>query len=148
MPSRLRNVDAIPIDTIPLDGGDYVKMRRWLTAVDRDAINDKTVNLDAIQPMIQRGGKMMNLRGAVDISAVNRLTVLQALTEWGGVGFCETEHEDAEGNALEIPEGHVCKSVPITLENLSMLPDQDLQLLVNRLNAGRPLPLVKNGSTT
>jgi hypothetical protein len=147
MPSRLRNSDAIPIDTIPLDGGDYVKMRRWLTALDRDAINDKTVNIDAIQPM-QRGGKLMNLKGAVDISAINRLTVLQALVEWGGQGFCEMDHEDADGNQLDLPEGHVCRPVPITLENLSMLPDQDIQLLINRINAGRPLPLVKNGSTT
>jgi hypothetical protein len=135
MPSRLRNRDAIPVDTVALDGGDFVKMRRWLTSLDRDEINNRLVELNLVE------GK-----GEVDVVAANRVTLMQAIVSWGGFGFCESEHEDAEGEPIDLGDDHKCTPVAITFESLSLLPDSDMQKLLNKLRVGRPHPLARPGS--
>lgn len=123
MPSRLRQRDAIPVDEIQLGGGDWVKVRRWLTAQDRDEINAKMTKID-----MDKG------TGSVDVSFSNRATVLQALVEWGGPGFCQDNHEEGDDEV----KGHTHKPVPITMDYLSLLPASDLQILVAYISRKNP----------
>lgn len=137
MPSRVKSHDAIPIDPVQLGGGDFVRMRRWLTSQDRDEMNAKMVELD-----------LVNSTGTLDIKTANRATLLQAIVSWDGPGFCVDDHQDVEGNDLEIPEGHTHTPIPVTFENISNLPDPDMQKLVTKLKTGRPNPKVGVGANT
>lgn len=124
MPSRLKRRADIPIDTLKLDGEDWVKVRRWTTAQDRDEMNQRLTK-------INRSTGSTNFR----VELANRNQALQVLVEWGGPGLCVMDHEDAEGNPLDMPEGHHCQSVPITFENISMLHDIDLRKIIGHVAA-------------
>lgn len=131
MPSRLRSRTDIPVDKIPLEGGDWVMVRRWITAGDRDEMNKRLTKID------MEAGK-----GEYRTELINRNTALQVLTGWGGPGLCVDDHEDIDGNPLPVEEGHEHRPVDITFDNVSMLHDQDLRKIINHLSRvnSRPVP--------
>lgn len=124
MPSRLRTRENIPVDRIELDGGDYVMVRRWFTAEDRDEINDRLTKVDGEDATFES-------------VAANRVTALQAIVSWGGPGLCTEDHEEG----AEISKGHTCKSVPVTFQNVSALHDEDLRKIINHVSRRSPRPV-------
>lgn len=147
MPSRLLRADLIPIETVDLGNGDYVKVRKWLTGGDRDEINGLITKLDYEKQT-----------GEVQTNLTNRATLKVAIVEWGGAGFCQEDHPQAEDGTYDVHsritgysndvaeveplEGpHTCVSVPVTIETLTILPDGDLRRIVAKINQRNQRPV-------
>lgn len=129
MPSRLRES---PIDRIPLDDSeDWVRVRRWITAKDRDEINHQLTKVN-----------MEEGTGTYKTENANRVTAQHVLVEWGGPGFCVDDH----GEDDDVDSNHEHRPVPITFEAVSMLPDQDLRKIITHISRKNPKAIAPTGA--
>lgn len=129
--------------TVDLGEGDWVEVLLHLSMGDQAEIGNATVTFDkeAFSRIPQNGHRDRNAKLDPEryvLAAGNGTirTLKQAIVAWGGPGFCEEDHW-ADGFR---EEGHVCRPMPITIENICDLDNETGNKLVELVNEDNPEP--------
>ncbi len=144
---RILKGDQTPTARLDVGEGDWVVFKTRLSLSDRDFINAAMTERYVQNTLLsQVGGQRSN--GAafkqvgpdIDLSRTNTVTLLRALVEWGGPGFCVVDHGKG-GPEHNTETQKKCVHMPITEANVAGLDEETAQLILNEIGSRNPAPV-------
>jgi hypothetical protein len=127
---------------VDLGDGDWVELLLHLSMGDQAEIGNSVVSFDRESfpqgngHRYEKGAKLDPERYRLAAGDGTVRTLKQAIVAWGGPGFCMDDHWAPDFRE----EGHICRPMPITIENLADLDGRVGTKLVDLVNEENPEP--------
>jgi hypothetical protein len=131
-----RIVTTVESRRLELGGGDWIDIKRRLTAGDREVINAAIADASNLERTVADDGSVhvSGINWAASYGAQLRCSILG----WGGPGFCVHDH-DEDGSAHE-DGSNGCAPIPLTPETIAQLDDATATRIAMEIASANPQP--------